>query len=504
MVYCSDDVSDVSLQIAINKANPGQTDADGNYIFEVEASNENLDLQNQYVQQNALLGSQEYFLTNGVISDDHQHKTRDENGNVETHKDKIIGEPIKVWTDGRKTFVKGKLYGNNKYAKEYINLLKANSSRVHASVGGIMPKIRRNADGTETVTSFMWNDLALTCSPVNWTVGSAKFSIKSMTNVDFVKALSGGSGTDSAVYSGGRALQAEEKEEGITDILDVPAVEKSDEDEMIIQAAINEMASGGADSEEKLVELLQMNGFSESKARAAAREIIDEGEKKMAKGFFNSISTILNKSNDCKKSSVEKKNPDESSDDGKDILLFDEEDDADEVDEEDEDVKKKGVKDEDEEDDEDEDVKKSYNFDLGSSDSDGEWVDASDVIKSLRDEIESQKDIIRSQGEELEELRKSVTECASAIAQIGATPEARATVMQKSVGAAAVPGRISQGDFDLFKSSLEKSFRESGKTIADIQKSQRLNSAFQRKMAGGTISKSEWNEICEIVHKYGK
>lgn len=488
MVNYDNDISDVFLQVAINKANPGEMDADGNYIFEVEASNENLDLQNQYVQQKALTGSQEYFLTNGVISDDHQHKTRDENGNVETHKDKIIGEPLKVWTDGSKTFVKGKLYGNNKFAKDYINLLKAGSTRVHASVGGIMPKVRKNADGTETVTSFMWNDLALTCSPVNWTVGSAKFA-KSMCNVDFVKALTAGSGVNAAEFEGGRAMQKEEKENGLFDILETPAVIKKSDDD-VIRELVAAMAEEKMDDEESMVTWLIDRGFSEIKARAAVREIISEGEKKMAKGFFNSVTSIL-KSKDCKKSEMEdEKKSDVASEDEKGDSLFDD-DDTD-----------------DGKDDDEEGVKKSFEDDDMSFDSsdDDEWIDASAVIKSFKDEIDAQADIIKSQKEELEELKKSVLECANAIAQIGSIPESRSTVMQKSINNSGnVPsGKISQDDFDLFKKSLANAFKESDKTMADIQKSQRLNSAFQRKMAGETIAKSEWKEICDIVHKYGK
>ena len=157
----------ISIPASVCKSIPGTEDKDGNYTFEVEASNENLDLQNQKILQSALLNSKEYFLTNGVVSDDHQHKVRKDDGTVETNKDKIIGEPVSVRTDGKKTFVKGILYGAVEAAKPFINLLKAHSSRVKASVGGIMPQVRKNADGSETVTGFMWNDLALTCSHKN-------------------------------------------------------------------------------------------------------------------------------------------------------------------------------------------------------------------------------------------------------------------------------------------------------------------------------------------------
>lgn len=45
----------------ICKSIKGEEDSNGNYIFEVEASNENLDLQNQITLQSALLKSKEYF-----------------------------------------------------------------------------------------------------------------------------------------------------------------------------------------------------------------------------------------------------------------------------------------------------------------------------------------------------------------------------------------------------------------------------------------------------------
>ena len=80
----------VSIPALINKSMSGKIDKDGNYTFEVEASNENLDLQNQIVQQKALIKSKEYFLSNGIISDDHQHKVRKEDGTVESDKTKII------------------------------------------------------------------------------------------------------------------------------------------------------------------------------------------------------------------------------------------------------------------------------------------------------------------------------------------------------------------------------------------------------------------------------
>ena len=223
--------NEILIEGNICKSISGQEDENGNYIFEVEASNENLDLQNQRTLQSALMKSKEYFLTNGVISDDHQHKVRNPDGTVESHKEKIIGEPISVRTDGKSTFVKGILYKGVAAAKDYINLLKNHSSRVKASIGGIMPTIRKEKDGSETVTGFMWNDLALTTSPVNWTVGSARFA-KSVSIVDFCKSLEAGSGTNAADFEGGRSLQKEDIEDETEKLLDINDGEMDPADSM--------------------------------------------------------------------------------------------------------------------------------------------------------------------------------------------------------------------------------------------------------------------------------
>lgn len=189
-----------------------KTDSNGNYIFEVEASNENIDLQNQIVLQNALMESKDNFLKKGVISWDHQHKTRDENGDVKSNPEMIIGEPIDVWTDGKSTFVRGILYKSNEIAKDLIQKLKDGSTRIRASVGGIFPKIKKMANGVEEITSVLWNDLALTTSPVNNTVENAVFakSLNATEFIDMYKSLNAGYGTDSALMTDGRALISED------------------------------------------------------------------------------------------------------------------------------------------------------------------------------------------------------------------------------------------------------------------------------------------------------
>ena len=83
------------------------TDEDnGDCIVELEASNENFDLDDEQVLQKALRDSKDFFLSNGVISDNHQHLKVDKKGNAITDNSKIIGEPLDVYVKGKTTFVK--------------------------------------------------------------------------------------------------------------------------------------------------------------------------------------------------------------------------------------------------------------------------------------------------------------------------------------------------------------------------------------------------------------
>ncbi|MGP1520065.1 MAG: hypothetical protein ACTTIZ_00920 [Treponema sp.] len=200
----------IYLALKLDKSSIGK-DRNGDFIFDVEASNENLDLEEQKVLQRALLDSKEYFLSNGFISKDHLHQKIVGEGDNKTliyDEDFIIGEPLEVYTKGTSTRVKGKLYKNNEYAQKFIKLLQEGSSRVKASVGGLLPIVKKVKEGgkeIEKVISVLWNDLALTISPVNPTVSSA-YIVKSLNSLEFVKALTAGHGTDSSKFTGGRAI----------------------------------------------------------------------------------------------------------------------------------------------------------------------------------------------------------------------------------------------------------------------------------------------------------
>ena len=497
--------NEILIEGNICKSISGQEDENGNYIFEVEASNENLDLQNQRTLQSALMKSKEYFLTNGVISDDHQHKVRNPDGTVESHKEKIIGEPISVRTDGKSTFVKGILYKGVAAAKDYINLLKNHSSRVKASIGGIMPTIRKEKDGSETVTGFMWNDLALTTSPVNWTVGSARFA-KSVSMVDFCKSLEAGSGADATEFEGGRGLQKEDIEDETEKLLEIndgemdPAdsmekskeeLEKSIEEMEIndIKDCIQEINKGNLTNANEITAYLIGKGFDKRQARETMLEIIEQGGRKMAKGNFSETVDEILKSIGVKKSADEKKKPEDEEIEKETLFEFDDDSEGDEEKDIEDDVEKCGAKGS---------VKKGCGV-KKSLDEEDDYLDATELVKSMGAEI----DALREENEELrksmEETQNSVLEIAKALGE----PVARQSVVAKSMpgsGAAAPTAnkKPTNADFDTFKDAICKS-AQGGKI--GPEEVQFYNAEFQKAMKGGvkSVKPAVWNKICSIV-----
>jgi len=264
------------LNMVIRKSVEDKTDEHGNYIFEVEASNENLDLQGQVVLQSALLNSKKHFLEEGIISFDHQHKRVNKDGKTVSDSSMIIGEPVEVRTEGKKTIVVGKLYKSNKIACDIVQKLKDGSTRVRASVGGIFPKIMKDAKtGVEKITSVLWNDLALTFSPVNATVSSANFA-RSMNPDEFVKALAAGTGTNSAEFDGGRALIPEDMNGVTVDVTETASSEHADKIRSLM-AALN---TGEVQGQAEAIKFLERQGLTSDQSRAAVREIINFKEGK--------------------------------------------------------------------------------------------------------------------------------------------------------------------------------------------------------------------------------
>lgn len=481
----TEDFNDIYLNLAIRKSEDGsigKTDEFGNYIFEVEASNENLDLQNQIVLQRALLASKDEFLKGGVISCDHLHKRKDKHGNMISDESMVIGEPIDVKTNGKSTIVVGKLYKTNKKANEFIDLLKAGSTRVRASVGGIFPKVINDIKtGVEKVTSVLWNDLALTVTPVNNTVGYATFA-KSMNPDEFCKALMAGTGTDHAAFAGGRALISEDTK-----------------DQEIINELVTALKNDEVNGETGAIAFLMDRGLSENESRQVVREIVTQGGEMMKKSFSESIEALLKslKGNKVEEDDFMLKADDE----GEDIDLESEEiefedDDTDEEDEEDEeDEVKKGCK-----------VKKSlFDDEFVDSESGDEFVDGTEYLVSLQNTIEDmQKSIAKltkQQNSQYAEMGKALTDVAEMVHLVGGEKMPARSVMTKSVNtvdSVQKSGmRPTQEEFEWAQSALIRAVREGKITAVE---SSMISHDMQKSMATGSQMNQKYYKF--LVNEY--
>ncbi|MGL4981258.1 MAG: hypothetical protein ACRC4W_00110 [Treponemataceae bacterium] len=451
--------SDFYLNLTVRKSIDEKVDENGNYIFEVEASNENIDLQNQIVLQEALLKSKHNFLSNGVVSCDHLHKTKDENGKTISDNSMVIGEPIDVKTDGSKTIVVGKLYSTNKKAQEFIDLLKAGSTRVKASVGGMFPKVVEDAKtGVEKITSIFWNDLALTVSPVNNTVGAAIFA-KSMNSNEFVelyKSLEAGGGTDSANFRGGRAL--------IPENLGEKTLETSEKD--VIRSLIAALETGEVKNNDQAERFLISNGLDKDQSREVVREIINQGGKMMKKSFSEIVGDLLKSlKKDCKDDEIKKTDDSYQND-------------ADQK-EEDDDEKK--------------DSENEQSVDT---------VDATDVLKSLDSEIkEIRKSLALSKSldDKINDIGGAVTQVAEMVALIANQKIPPSSALYKSIDSSDVmkKSNTSHGvptaqEFEKIQETLIRCVNE-GKL--DITKSSLISSSVQKCMSSGTQIKPEYVEF---------
>lgn len=489
--------NDIYLSLQIRKSQEEKKDEYGNFIFEVEASNENVDLQDQIVLQNALIESKEEFLKNGVISLDHLHRRKNEDGTVTVDNSKIIGEPIDVKFDTKtkSTVVVGKLYKDNPEAEKIINLLKSGSTRVKASVGGIFPEIVKNAKtGVEKVIHVLWNDLALTVNPVNNTVSNAVFA-KSMTSAEFVdflpeeikKSLCAGYGTDSNEMSGGRAIIKEDVEKKVNDT----TVEKSNDtvdETLAIQQLIDFAQRGRINGEKDAIDFLMSKGLSKEKAGEITSEIIKQGRQVMKKSFSNAVSELLksltgqredeediNKDRGVKTTDDNGTGDDVNLDNGKDGNTGDE-DDAD-----------------------GEDTEEPEEEPDDNSDDD-QNVDGSEVLKALDFELSEMRKSMETLRKQNEDLGNALVNLAQMVYAIGDEKNPPRSTMAKSMNGNSVQnngarkGRPTLEEFAKVQSILTKAVAAGE---ISLQKSTMIESEVQRVMQlGGKMSDETYKFIC--------
>ena len=208
----------------------------------------------------------------------------------------------------------------------------------------------------------------------------------------------------------------------------------------------------------------------------------------MAKGNFSSTVDEILKSIGVKKSADEKKKPEDEEIEKEELFEFD--DDSEGKDGED-DVEKCGAKGS---------VKKGCGVKKSFDEDTEDYLDATELVKSMGAEI----DALREENEELkksmEETQNSVLEIAKALGE----PVARQSVVAKSmpngVAAPTANGKPTVADFDTFKNAIAKSAQGGRMEPEEVQF---LNSEFQKAMNGGikSIKPESWQRICSIVRE---
>lgn len=176
----------------------------GEWDIYLQASNEGLDQEQEYILMKALQDQKDYYLTHGVISWDHKHKALHDPLY-------IIGEPKDVaFSNKNETLVKGVLYQKNELAKHLWDNIQSDAKMLGSSVGGGI--LRKSKDGG--ITKVIWDDTAITHKPVNdKTLGN----VQVIAFKEFAKALMAGAGVDASMFTGGRALSSENLDKELRD-----------------------------------------------------------------------------------------------------------------------------------------------------------------------------------------------------------------------------------------------------------------------------------------------
>lgn len=209
------------------KAIPAEEGGDRFIYF--EASNEKLDQQNERVMAKALEDSAEHYLKFGNVDLDHYSllgKPNPAKGwiglpNPEQYE---LGRPVDVRIEGKRTFVKAKLFRGDSDLAKNANMVWSSMTEIdppkrwYPSVGGavlaksvqIDPETKNKIAVVEKVR---WTNVALSRTPVNQNLPTAQTipfgalaKCWGASGLMFAKALEAGYGTDVAHLTGGAAL----------------------------------------------------------------------------------------------------------------------------------------------------------------------------------------------------------------------------------------------------------------------------------------------------------
>lgn len=460
-LYC-----EATIQKSLVNGQEWETDGNGNPIIVIEASNDNLDFQEERVLQDALMESKDYFLKNGVISYDHMHLPSEDNykKDPEWNEEKyILGHPVDAYMENGVVKVKAALYKSVDRAKEIIKKLSDGAKTVKASVGGRRPTKINKYDynlmkDVPTIIKVLWDEVALTYKPVNQTLGPTILSPK-----EFVKSLTAGNSVDPGAMTGGNALQYQ-----------------SVQGRGVVQSLLSDISFGEVEDSKEAIARLMNNGYSEEQAKEIIGALINNnligdvlmaGEKEdMAKAIDDSTDALLKaiaaskddkevKEDDDEMKKAKKKAPEVAEEKEEDEDLFEDDDEGDDEDDEEEDVT--------------EDIEKmgksietlrSENQKLGR------------MVKSLCSDLKQIKDVVSALGENGVAVSKMVKSIADApLPRKGETEVVPVDRFAKSVG---------DGFAKMTKDQIRAlGYKAISSGIADVNFVDRINYKFQKSLS---------------------
>ena len=215
------------------KATPSEEG--GERILYIEASNEDVDHQNEVVLQKALAESAGYFLRHGNIDLSHYTILGPKSG-IPNFMEYEIGKPVDVSINGRQTFVKAQLYQGESPMAKNANMVwdsltrQSPPSRWYPSVGGsVLEKSvkldPKTGDKIAVVSAVRWNNIALDRCPVNRTVPEVStvpvgVFAKSLGGFVIAKALEASYATDAVGKVGGAAFGTQSLDQGVHSYFD--------------------------------------------------------------------------------------------------------------------------------------------------------------------------------------------------------------------------------------------------------------------------------------------
>lgn len=141
-------------------------------------------------------------------------------------------------------------------------------------------------------------------------------------------------------------------------------------------------------------------------------------------------------------------------------------------------------------------MKKSFDED----DFDADYLDATELLKSMGETMDAQAKEIETLKKSLEEVQENMITVTKSFGDFLKTPNNRVSVVEKSMDAGSQnhvqSKRPTTQDFDILKSALCKASREEKITLDEVQF---YNREFQKAMAGQKINPNVWTKICSIV-----